>query len=158
MYAAATPAPREYVPLAELHREEGVALYRAQKQCSSSGETFESVIIVETRASDAVHSAEAEYELLKRLHVYGATPEPVAWFRNDEFDTLVVRDEPSEGLVLGSQLVRKRQQQDLVMMEEFFSVARALPFLLLMIELEYRSRPNNIAWAYPQPTSRAWGR
>ena len=117
-----------YVPLAELHHEESVALHRAKQR---SGARTESVL-VETRwrrPSDTARSAEAEYELLKRLHVYGVAPEPVAWFRNDEHDTIVMRDEPSEGLVLGSEYVRKQQQQGLVM-ENFFPFARALLLML----------------------------
>ena len=119
--AAAAVAVHGYVPLTEFLYETGAALYRAHKRCDQ-----QAVIVLARwlRTSDTAHSAKSEYELLKRLHPHGVAPEPLAWFLEEEFDMLVIRDGPSERLVLGSEFIRKRAQG--MALKEFFPIARAL--------------------------------
>ena len=100
-------AAHGYVPLEELGRGLSSALYRAAHKATRS-------VLVQTRPARglsgyAALSAETEFELLKHLCTSGATLEPLAWFCKDGLDVLVFRDEPSEGLVICSDYIRRRQ-------------------------------------------------
>ena len=112
-----------FTSLSELYRNASIVVFRGKHR-----ETKDDVILKTRFLTSTVLATtiEEEYELLKRLYSYGVTGEPLAWFKSEGLDTLVMREKPAERFISGSEYMRLHS--DRLELDDFFPLASASHF------------------------------